>query len=210
MAKDLNREKLEAEVRKAKADARRAEVEADEAVFNFYKKEAAAENNFVYHFLGPVDTESTHKCIHTLDNWSRFLPKEPIVLNIYSGGGAILPGLALYDYLEELKKRGHDVEIVTRGQAASMAAVLLQAGTTRKISASSYLLIHEISSHAIGKYSEMENDLEFSKKLQNRLLQILAKRSKMTVAEIRERWKHTDWWLDARESVRLGFADKVI
>jgi ATP-dependent Clp endopeptidase proteolytic subunit ClpP len=203
-------EKLELEIRKARADAEKAEVEADEAILRRAKSEASAENNFIYHFIGSIEKDSVHKCIHTLDNWSRLLPREEITFNIYSPGGAVIPGLALFDFLEELKGRGHKIKTIARGQAASMAAVILQAGSERIVSSSSYLLIHEISSHAIGKYSEMETDLEFSKKLQNRILKILARRSELSVAEIRERWHRTDWWLDAREARRLGFADRVV
>ena len=45
--------------------------------------------------------------------------------------------------------------------------------------------------------------------LQERLLEILAKRSTLTTKQIKSKWSRKDWWLSAVEAVELGFADRI-
>ena len=126
-----------------------------------------------------------------------------------SPGGNVFAGLALYDAITDLKARGHKVTTVARGYAASMGGILLQAGTERVVGANAQVLIHEVSTMDSGKTSELEDNLKFQKKLQDRLLAILAERSTLTKAQIARRWKKTDWWLDADECIEYGIADRI-
>jgi ATP-dependent protease ClpP protease subunit len=61
----------------------------------------------------------------------------------------------------------------------------------------------------MGSASQLSDNLEFTKRLQTRLLEILASRSKMSVEEIAEKWERRDWWLDATEAHDLGFVDEI-
>jgi ATP-dependent protease ClpP protease subunit len=72
-------------------------------------------------------------------------------------------------------------------------------------------MIHEISSMAMGKLHEMEDDLAFTKKLNKRMFDIIARRTdgKFTGASLYRRAAAKDWWLDADEAVANGFADKI-
>jgi ATP-dependent protease ClpP protease subunit len=71
------------------------------------------------------------------------------------------------------------------------------------------MLIHEISSIGIGKMSELEDEIKFLKRLQERCLEILADRSNLSKQQIKTRWTRKDWWLDAEETVKYGFADRI-
>lgn len=207
----LEARKLEVEIRKLDAEATKADAEAWEAVRKRGDQAASSNAHRTYHFVGEVREGSVKDCIQALDMWSRRDPGEPITLIINSPGGDVIDGLALYDFIvSDLRSdRGHEVTTVTRGYAASMGGVLLQAGSNRLIAPNAYVLIHEVSRGAIGKVSELEDVMDFTKRLQDRLAEILALRSKLDADEVRERWSRKDWWLDADEVVELGFADRV-
>ena len=160
-------------------------------------------------FYGEVGHTSVARALDELGIWARRDPGQPIKLIFNSPGGSVLDGLALYDYLRELQAGGTEITTVGMGMAASMGGVLLQAGQRRILSRNAYMLIHEVSSLGYGKISEMEDEVIFAKRLQERLLDILAERSTLTKATIRNRWRRKDWWLDAGQALAAGFVDEV-
>lgn len=96
-----------------------------------------------------------------------------------------------------------------RGIAASMGGVLLQAGDTRIIGPNAMLMIHEVAGGATGKLHDMEERIELTRRLWEKLADILAERSTMTPQELIDKTYKFDWWLDAEDAVKFGFADKV-
>ena len=173
------------------------------------KELAGDEESRTLVFVGAVNEESALKAGEQLRIMSRRFPGQPITVIFNSPGGAVIHGLALYDQILEMRKAGHHVTTIARGQVASMGGILLQAGNERIIGRHAHMLIHEVAYGAQGKLGEMEDRLAFSKQLQDRLVAILAERSSMSKAEIKERWHKTDWWLGAAQTVKLGFADRV-
>ncbi|KKL73620.1 hypothetical protein LCGC14_2073140, partial [marine sediment metagenome] len=163
----------------------------------------------VYAFNDPVASSSVGSCISQLNIWTRTDPKCDIEIIFNSPGGGVIDGMALYDYFQALRRAGHKLTTVTFGMAASMAGILLQAGDVRVIGAESYVLIHEISTMAVGKIGELEDVVEFTKKIQNRVLKILASRSHKPVGYFEKHWRRQDWWLDSSECLKLGIVDEV-
>lgn len=170
---------------------------------------AGAYQHRIYSFWEPVTNGTVKDAIDTIGNWARRGPGEKITVLLNSPGGSVLSGLAFYDYLRELVHAGTPVETVTQGMAASMGGILLQAGSTRVASRNAWLLIHEISSMAFGKATDVEDELVFMKRLQAQTLDILAERSTLSAAQIKRRWTRRDWWLNATEMKELGFVDEV-
>lgn len=214
--KELEEAKLEAEIRQLNAETAKNNAEAAAAEFIAAKLEredlyerAAADQAGHYSFIGAVTNDSVKSCMRELAVWSRREPECNITILFNSPGGSVTDGLALYDFLDELKFQGHKITTVARGMAASMGGVLLQAGQERVIGRNAHVLIHEVSSMNIGKTSEMEDELKFVLRLQERLLDILAERSSLTKTQIKTRWKRKDWWLSSEECVELGFADRI-
>lgn len=209
------------ELRKALADAagygelkrlerRTKELEADAVVRRTAGELADPDQALVYTFFAAVDEESVRDAVRDLSAWSRRAPGAPIRLVLNSPGGAVLDGLALYDFLGELRSRGHHLQVLALGTAASMGGVLLQAGTERLLGRNAFVLVHEVRGGAIGSSSSLGDTVEFIGRLEERLLAILAERSALTADQIRERWGRRDWWLTAEEAVELGFADAVV
>lgn len=199
-----------AEIRKIQLDTERSRLELVGLKRRERDAVADATEAHVYTFYAPVDAESVAACLAELGQWSRREPGSPITVLFNSPGGSVLDGLALFDYLRRLRSSGHHVTTVAIGRAASMGAVLLQAGDRRLIGANAFLLIHEVSNSSAGKVSELEDGVEFTRKLQKRLQAILAERSSLTEQQIARRWVRKEWWLDAEEAVALGFADAVM
>lgn len=207
IAKEI--EKLHAEAIRAKWDAERLEQEARLALNNNKYIESKAEFARVYTFYNPVKNSTVYDAIREISHWARRDPELPIKVVLNSPGGSVLDGLAFYDFLIDLRESGHHVEVVALGMAASMGGIILQAGTERTMGKNAWLLIHEVSDVVIGNFSEMEDQIEFTKRLQDNLLEILAERSNMTATQIKRKWKKKDWWLSAAEALELGFIDKV-
>lgn len=172
---------------------------------------ASDARHHVYRFLDQVSPDSVQRCVETISEWSRVQPGCEIEIIFSSPGGSIIHGMALYDFLLDIRKRGHKLTTGAQGYAASMAGVLLQAGEVRYLGRNSSILIHEATSIAWGKTGQIEDELEFVKKLQDRILEIFAERSggKTTVAYLKAHWKRKDWWLIGDEALGIGLIDEI-
>lgn len=203
---------------KLKAETRRHNALADVAVLKAAEEQRLQDEqraslwaNRVYPFVYPVYDESVVECTDMLAMWSKLDPRCAITVIMNSPGGEVFEGLALYDFLDDLKLQGHELTIVVRGIAASMAGILLQTGSPgkRHIGKHAHVMLHELADIAMGKHSEMKDAVKFNDKLLDRLIGILAERSSLTHRQIKTRIDRRDWWLDSTEAVKLGFADVV-
>jgi ATP-dependent Clp endopeptidase proteolytic subunit ClpP len=208
--------KYTAETRHAIAEADEQEAKAaiariDLAVKQRNEQDALAANkhHHFYPFNEAVTAASVKTCIDQLTLWDRTAPDCAIEICFNSPGGEILNGMALFDFIQGLRKRGHQVTTSAIGCAASMAGVLLQAGDTRVMGRESYLLIHEAAFGTGGKIGDVEDTLKFVQLMQRRILDIFAKRAKISKAAIERRWRRKDWWLDSTEAKKFGFVDEV-
>jgi ATP-dependent Clp endopeptidase proteolytic subunit ClpP len=209
LPENLTDQRQWAEVRKLQVDTERAVAELD-AYRRREADTAAEEGRRTYTFYARVEEESVRACMATLTSWSSKAPGAPLTIIFNSPGGAVHDGLALFDFLRHLRFTGHHLTTIALGRAASMGAVLLQAGDRRVIGSNAFVMLHEVSNGASGKVSEIDDSVELSKRLQKRLLTILADRSTLTVQQIQRKWTRRDWWLDADEAVGLGFADEML
>ncbi len=173
------------------------------------EKLSSNDYNRVLLFNGSVSEGSVKLAINRLTEWHRLSPGAPIEVIFSSGGGSVVDGMALFDFLTDLRNSGHRVTTSTLGVAASMAGILLQAGDWRTMGREAWLMIHEASFHAEGKVGEIDDTVEWVKKVQERVLRIFAERSHMTVDEIREKWNRRNWWIDSDEALRLGLVDAL-
>lgn len=221
MAKDdvlkAKRDQLLAEARKTNAEAEKLEAEAAVAILDAEKaKRQAAEElaadkyHHRYCFDAAVGDSSVEPCIKQLAEWDRLDPKCAIeIVFVSNPGGSIIAGLALFDYICQLRRGGHHITTSTLGMAASMAGILLQAGDIRVMAKESWLLIHEATFGAMGKVGEVEDTTDWVKRIMKRVLKIFADRSNLSVGQITKKWRRKDWWIDSDEALRLGLVDEV-
>jgi len=170
---------------------------------------AANRYHHVYVFDGTVCGNTVDKCIDQLTQWMRNEPGCPIEIILFSPGGEVIAGMALFDFIQRVRHAGHHVTMTALGMAASMAGILLQAGDKRIIGRQAYVLIHEISAGAVGKIGELEDEVTFIKKIQKRVLDIFVKRASVSRAYFVRNWRRKDWWLDSDECMRIGFVDEI-
>ena len=199
-----------AEAQSTEATARVAELQA--AATEQSEAWRLADNRFhhVYTFTEPVAGNSVGKCMTQLDVWKRIDPSCEITIVFNSPGGSVIDGMALFDYILQLRDAGHKVTTRAMGYAASMAGILLQAGTVRQMGREAYVLIHEISTVTGGTMGQIEDEVTFLKMIQKRIIDIFASRSKIGREKIERGWKRKDWWLDSTEAMKLGFVDEVV
>ncbi len=198
-----------AQVEKLGLESRLLELDLEVKGRDSEKINATSSENRVFHFFDAVTGQSAYVAMTTTAQWARRQPGVPITVMFNSPGGNIIDGLALFDHFRELEANGTPVITVCVGMAASMGGILLQAGSTRIMGRNAFLMIHEASYGTGGKVSDMEDDVAFVKRLQDKLVSILAERSTLSPAAIRRKWKRTDWWLSAEEALELGFVDKI-
>jgi len=209
-------ERTRVETRKVSAEADAADAMAKIARIELGRRERLEEEEkaqdecyHVFRFRGEINFSAVGECIAKLAEWSRTAPGCAIELVITSGGGEVVAGMALFDYIQQLRAKGHIVTTSASGIVASLAVVLLQAGDWRTMGKESYLLIHEAGAEAGGKIGEIEDIVTFVKKTQNRTLDIYASRSKVPREYFAQHWRRKDWFLDSDECLRLGLVDEV-
>jgi len=131
-----------------------------------------------------------------------------ISLYINSPGGIITSGMAVYDTMQFV---GCDVRTYCIGQASSMAALLLAAGTKGKryVLPNSRVLIHQPMGGARGSATDIGIQAEEILRMRERLNEILAEHTGQTVEQI-EKDVDRDRFMSAQQAVDYGLADEII
>jgi len=131
-------------------------------------------------------------------------------INVYinSPGGVVTAGLAIYDTMQYIKS---PVSTICIGQAASMGALLLCAGTKGKRFAlpNARILIHQPLGGAQGQATDIEIQTQELLRMKKLLAQILVKHTGQTAAKI-EKDTDRDFYMSAQEAVSYGLIDEVI
>lgn len=206
---DAHAQKFLAEAREHNALAEQEEIKLEMARRDEEKRKASDEFHFMYQFNGTVDASSVKSCMNQLSIWTRKNEKCTIELVFHSPGGDVINGMALFDYLRYLQSQGHTINTLALGMAASMAGILLQAGDRRTMGRETWVLIHQGSFGAGGSVGQVEDQVEWVKRIQTRILNIFAQRSTLTAKQIAKKWERKDWWLSSDDCLTLGFVDEI-
>ena len=199
----------EATARKVTAEAKDAEIKSYETQLELAKRQSSDDRNFLYRFSKDVSHASVTSCISTLTQWHREDPKCAMEVVFSSPGGSIVDGMELFDFMQHLRNEGHKVTTGTLGYAASMAGILLQAGDVRWMGHQAWVMIHRAAFGAIGKTFEIEDEVRYVKRIEDRILDIFTSRSHLTKLKIKRNWDRKDWWINADEALELGLVDEV-
>jgi ATP-dependent Clp protease protease subunit len=135
-------------------------------------------------------------------------PDKDINLYINSPGGAVTAGLAIYDTMQYIKP---DVTTICMGQAASMGALLLAAGTKGKRYAlpNARILIHQPMGGAQGQAADIEIHAREILKIRDSLNQILARHTGQPLERIAQDTDR-DYFMSGEDAKEYGLVDKVI
>lgn len=135
-------------------------------------------------------------------------PNKDISLYINSPGGSVTAGLAIYDTMQYLHS---DVQTICMGQAASMAALLLSAGTDGKryILPSARVMIHQPWGGVQGQSSDISIHAKEIGRLKRLTTEIIARHTKKSFEEV-ARDVERDFFLSAEEAQAYGIVDSIM
>ncbi len=171
-----------------------------------------SENN-VYFYGDILESNALelNSILHDLDKkltiTKTFLDVKPhINLRINSYGGSLFAGLATVDCIRNLDC---DVHSYIEGAAASAATIISVVCDKRYIGKYSKMLIHQLSSSAYGKYTELEDDMENNAHLMDTIKTIYKEYTKVPMKKLNDILKR-DLWFDAKTCVELGLVDFIL
>ena len=160
-------------------------------------------------FLGtPIDDAVANLIVAELLFLQSEDPKKDIDLYINSPGGSVTAGLAILDCMKVISC---DVKTYCVGQAASMGAVLLSAGTKGKRFAlpNARVMIHQPSGGSEGTAADIDIQAREILKIRTTLNTILAENTGKSVKKIANDTER-DYFMSAQEALEYGIVDSII
>ena len=160
-------------------------------------------------FLGtPIDDAVANLIVAELLFLQSEDPKKDIDLYINSPGGSVTAGLAILDCMKVISC---DVKTYCVGQAASMGAVLLSAGTKGKRFAlpNARVMIHQPSGGSEGTAADIDIQAREILKIRTTLNSILAENTGNSVKKIAHDTER-DYFMSAQEALDYGIIDSII
>jgi ATP-dependent Clp protease protease subunit len=160
-------------------------------------------------FLGaPIDDIFANLIIAQLLFLEAEDPEKDINLYVNSPGGSVTAGLGIYDTMQYVKP---PINTICLGQAASMGAFLLAAGTKGKRFAlpNARVMIHQPMGGFQGQATEIDIHAREILKIRERLNEIMAKHTGQPLEKISLDTER-DYFMSAEEAKRYGLIDEVI
>lgn len=159
---------------------------------------------------GAVTDESAKDLTEKLLYLEAIGPGKDITFYINSPGGSITAGMAVYDTMKLISS---PITVVVTGMAASMGSILLSGAKKgrRLIFPHARVLIHQplISGRMVGPASDINIQALEMEKLRQELNLILAEASGQPIERINHDTDR-DFYLNAKESIEYGLADKIV
>ncbi len=160
-------------------------------------------------FLGaPIDDIFANLIIAQLLFLEAEDPEKDINLYVNSPGGSVTAGLGIYDTMQYVKP---PINTICLGQAASMGAFLLTAGTKGKRFAlpNARVMIHQPMGGFQGQATEIDIHAREILKIRERLNELMAKHTGQPLERISQDTER-DYFMSAEEAKRYGLIDEVI
>jgi len=138
------------------------------------------------------------------------ISNKPIQLVVSTYGGSVDEMFSLYDVMKFLSCPVHTVGL---GKIMSAGILLLSSGKkgARLLGNNARLMIHPIAGHAFGKMFDLENEVAECRRMQNLMIELLKKETKMTKADIDKIMNLShDFYLTPQQALKYGIVDKII
>jgi ATP-dependent Clp protease protease subunit len=160
-------------------------------------------------FIGnPIDDNLSNLVIAQLLFLEAEDPDKDVYLYINCPGGSITAGLAIYDTMQFIKP---DISTICIGQAASMAAVLLSAGTKGKRFAlpNSRIIIHQPLGGFSGQASDIDIQAREILRMKDNINEIMVRHTGQSIDKIAKDTDR-DFIMEAQQALDYGIIDQVI
>ena len=157
---------------------------------------------------GPIETAMANTVVAQLLFLESENPNADISVYINSNGGDVSAGWAIMDTMQYIKP---DVSTIGMGLVASMASILLGAGTKGKrfVLPNTQIMIHQPSSGTEGKVTDMEiylKEVQYTKKALIKQMMEFTGRKEKEVFDAMER----DNWMQAEDAKKFGLIDGIL
>jgi len=129
-----------------------------------------------------------------------------LVVRINSPGGDVFDGWAIYNYL---KSRPYPVETINDGAAASIASIILMAGSKVRSSAHALIMIHDPWMMSMGNADQLRSDAGLLDKVASDLTAIYAEKSGMVAADVAALMA-AETWMSAEEALAYKLIDEIV
>lgn len=159
-------------------------------------------------FLGtPINDEVANNVMAQLIFLEYENPEKDITLYINSPGGYVSAGLAIYDTMQHVRP---NIATICIGSCASMAAVLLAAGTKGKRYAlpHSRIMLHQPSGAATGQSTDIQITAKEIIRTKDTLTEIVAKHTGKSIDEVRAKTDR-DFYMGPEEAKSFGVIDEI-
>lgn len=168
-------------------------------------------NLYGYYTLNSIDADEFQSA---LEFYKRHGIKN-IVVELFSPGGSMFQGIKITSLMDEWIKNGGIIETRVYGVAASAAFMIFVNGTPgrRLISPQCHIMWHELVSFKmfdVSSPSDKEDEARILRHFQNTANEWLASKSKLKKDEIDALIRKKEYWLNGKQAVNFGFADKFI
>jgi ATP-dependent Clp protease protease subunit len=160
-------------------------------------------------FVGtPIDDQEANTIIAQLLFLSAEDANKDAYMYINSPGGVVTAGMAIYDTMQYIKT---PISTICLGQAASLGALLLTAGTKGKrfVLPNARIMIHQPLGGAQGQATDVEIQTKEILRMKKLLNEILARHTGQPLAKI-EKDTDRDFYMGAEDAVKYGLVDEVI
>ena len=157
---------------------------------------------------GEIDSGMADEVISQILQLDAEMPRTDITLYINSPGGSVNAGLAIYDVMQAVQS---NIRTICVGTAASMAAVLFAAGSTREIMRHGEVMVHDplVNGGITGSALAVQDKSDRLMQMRKTICGILATHTGKSLKQI---YKVTakDTYFGAEAAVQFGLADKII
>ena len=132
--------------------------------------------------------------------------RQPILLYVTSNGGEVDSGFELIDIIQNSKTPVYTINL---GYQYSMGFLIGLAGHKRFATQNAKFLMHDGSNFVYNSGAKAQDQMEFQKKVEDRVKQYILSRSKLTSEEYDSKLR-VEWYLFASEAKDKGFVDYII
>ena len=132
--------------------------------------------------------------------------RQPILLYVTSNGGEVDSGFELIDIIQNSKTPVHTINL---GYQYSMGFLIGLAGHKRYATKNAKFLMHDGSNFVYNSGAKAQDQMEFQRKVEERVKQYILSRSKLTSEEYDSKLR-VEWYLFANEAKSKGFVDYII
>lgn len=132
--------------------------------------------------------------------------RQPILLYVTSNGGEVDSGFELIDIIQNSKTPVHTINL---GYQYSMGFLIGLAGHKRYATQNAKFLMHDGSNFVYNSGAKAQDQMEFQRKVEERVKQYILSRSKLTSEEYDSKLR-VEWYLFASEAKNKGFVDYII